>query len=118
MNQKKPWSVKYWRRCTEWHPQCSPRIVDADGDQVVEMPQFVDHPGDYDERADKMAQEIVQAVNAHDALLGACKECLIVVSDCYKSTGHIRVAQTSEQRLRIEKAIALGETVNSTETTV
>lgn len=65
MNQKKPWSVKYNQFRPEWHPQSRPYIADADGDLVLDMPQFVEAPGIYDERADKMAQEIVVAVNAY-----------------------------------------------------
>lgn len=55
------------------------------------------------------ARRIVQCVNAHDDLLAACRECLAVVTECYEATGHIRAAKTSEQRLRIEAAIAKAE---------
>lgn len=43
---------------------------------------------------------------ASPRLLKACIECLKVVDDCYETTGHIRVAKTSHQRLQIEAAIA------------
>lgn len=39
-------------------------------------------------------------------LLAACRESLAMVDDAYIATGHIRVAKTSEQRLRLEAAIA------------
>lgn len=38
----------------------------------------------------------------------ACKEMMAVVDECYVVTGHIKVARTSEQRMRIE-ALAAGE---------
>ncbi len=59
-----PWSVKYWRRCPEWHPQSCPYIVDRDGETVVTMPLTVGHPGEYDAVADETARRIVDAVNA------------------------------------------------------
>lgn len=37
----------------------------------------------------------------------ACRECLSVIDDCYAATGHIHVAKTSHQRMRIE-ALAAG----------
>lgn len=36
----------------------------------------------------------------------ACVEALAVVDDAYEATGHIRVAKTSHQRLKIESALA------------
>lgn len=60
----KPWRVKYWQRCEEWHPKAMPYIVDSEGRLVVELPCTVDHPGMYDELADNTAKEIVRAVNA------------------------------------------------------
>lgn len=59
-----PWRVEYWRRCIEWHVKSCPRIVDADGMIVVQMPQHVGHPGAYDEQADTTAHRIVEAVNS------------------------------------------------------
>ena len=59
----KPWKVKYWQRCEEWHPQACPYIVDRNDRLVVSLPQTVGHPGEYDELADNTAKEIVAAVN-------------------------------------------------------
>ena len=42
-------------------------------------------------------------------LLEACKECLEVVDDCYEATGHVKVAVGSDQRTKIEAAIAKAE---------
>jgi hypothetical protein len=39
-------------------------------------------------------------------LLAACEECLKVIDECYEATGCIKVCRTSEQRLKIEAAIA------------
>ena len=39
-------------------------------------------------------------------LLAACRDCLAVVDEAYQATSYIRVAHTSEQRLKIEAAIA------------
>lgn len=58
-----PWQVKYAVRCEEWHPKSRPYIVDANGIEVVAMPQFVDHPGNYDARAEELAFAIVKAMN-------------------------------------------------------
>ena len=63
-----PWEVKYHKRADNprfnWHPCCSPYIVDANGCTVVEIPQTVNHPGDYDATADETANAIVKAINA------------------------------------------------------
>jgi hypothetical protein len=36
-----------------------------------------------------------------------CKEMMVVVDECYKATGHIRVAKTSYQRKHIETLIGI-----------
>lgn len=36
-----------------------------------------------------------------------CQEMMVVVDECYKATGHIRVAETSHQRKRIETLVGL-----------
>lgn len=58
-----PWSVKYWQRCEEWDERSRPRIVDANGRLVCELPQHVDHPGKYDAAADAAAHAVCEAVN-------------------------------------------------------
>lgn len=63
LNHPTPWAVKYYRRCEEWHPKSSPYIVDANGKTVIDMPQHVGHPGQYDELADGTAIRIVTAIN-------------------------------------------------------
>jgi len=65
MNHPTPWTVKYYRRCKEWHPQCSPYIVDAEGGMVLDMPSTVGHPGEFDPVAYETAHRIVAAVNGH-----------------------------------------------------
>lgn len=64
MHHPKPWKIAYNQRFPEWHPQSQPRIVDANGDTVCEMPQTGNHPGDFDAAAVEAAQVIVSAVNA------------------------------------------------------
>lgn len=59
-----PWSVAYLQRDEQWDPRACPYIVDALGSKVLELPQFVGHPGEYDRRADGIATMIVAAVNA------------------------------------------------------
>lgn len=59
----KPWKVKYFHRCEEWHPNSMPYVVDALDRLVCRMPQTVEHPGMYDELAYNTAHEIVTAVN-------------------------------------------------------
>ena len=67
----KPWKVRYWQRCEEWHPKSMPYIVDKDDRLICRMPQTVCHPGMYDELADNTAKEIVKAVNGtHEAIHG------------------------------------------------
>lgn len=65
MNHPTPWTVKYYQRFEEWHPQCSPYIVDAEGKMVLDMPQTVGHPGEFDPVAYENAHRIVAAINGH-----------------------------------------------------
>lgn len=58
-----PWRVEYNRSYHDWNVKSRPRIVDALGNNVLHMPQNVNHPGVYDELADKTAHQIVAAVN-------------------------------------------------------
>lgn len=62
---KFPWKVAYKPLFEEWDPKSGPRIVNADGEFLFSMPQSEDvgHPGLYDEKADKLAHLIVEAVN-------------------------------------------------------
>ncbi len=50
--------------------------------------------------------ELKKAKSVNADLLAACKEALKVVDDCYESTGHIKVAKSSAQRMAIEAAIS------------
>ena len=61
-----PWRVAYDQRFPEWADKAGPRVVDANGALVAEIPQHVDHPGTYDAEADRLAHKIVDAVNAAD----------------------------------------------------
>lgn len=63
VNLNLPWTVEYCARYQTWDRRSSPRIVDSKGDVVIYPPQNVGHPGQYDERADILCQEIVRAVN-------------------------------------------------------
>ena len=45
-------------------------------------------------------------VNQRAKLLAACQECLTAIDDCYEKTGHFKMAKTSEQRMKIEAALA------------
>ncbi len=56
------WTVRYWKRCEEWEEKVNPSVVTDEGIEI-RMPMFVDHPGRYDEEADKLAQLICDAVN-------------------------------------------------------
>lgn len=66
-----PWRVAYYskRIATTWDDRAGPRVVDAKGKTVVTPPQYVYHPGLYDEQADATCHEIVAAVNAHHVTL-------------------------------------------------
>lgn len=67
-----PWRVVYAGDSvyTGWHPRSCPKVVDATGEIVCQLPQYVAHPGLYDERADKLAQFIVERANL--SLIPAC----------------------------------------------
>jgi len=58
-----PWRVQYWQPYPDWNEKSRPKIVDAAGKVILHMPQNVEHPGIYDELADKTAHQIVAAVN-------------------------------------------------------
>jgi hypothetical protein len=60
------WKIKYYRRCPEWHEQCSPYIVNEKDEKIVEIPCFVNHPGEFDAKALEIAETIVRAVNSID----------------------------------------------------
>lgn len=60
---KRPWKVSYWQRYPSWDKKSCPSVVDSEGEVVCDIPQFVDHPGVYDERADLIAHAIVDAIN-------------------------------------------------------
>lgn len=58
------------------------------------------------ERIDKMAAELATLRELRDAVKPALSETLECVDECYKTTGHIKVAKGSIQREKIEQAIA------------
>lgn len=62
----RPWRVEYSRRCEEWDERSCPYIVDKLGVKVIEMPQFTNHPGVYDQQADTLAHRICVSVNRTD----------------------------------------------------
>jgi hypothetical protein len=94
MRHPTPWRVQYLRKLPKWHPQCLPRIVDAAGELVVDMPVYVDHPGEYDAAADETAKRIVATMNASSyeiredfrgqvAFADIVDECAFAVACCY-----------------------------------
>lgn len=58
-----PFRVVYDRQFSHWHEKAQPSIVDANGHVVCYMQQNVNHPGEYDEQADKFACLFVEAAN-------------------------------------------------------
>lgn len=50
--------------------------------------------------------EVARLQEVNKKLVEATKECLKVVDECYEATGHIRVAETSHQRILIVSALA------------
>lgn len=59
-----PFRVAYDRLCPEWDERSCPRIVDASGQTVLTPPQFVGHPGLYDEQADEICKAVVASMEA------------------------------------------------------
>lgn len=82
-----PWRVEYSKRRKDWHTKSCPKVVDAIGKVVVEMPQNVDHPGKYDVVADLAAITIVDCVNAISGK-ERCPECGYTKDDCEKHGDH------------------------------
>lgn len=58
-----PFRVVYDKRFDHWHEKSQPSIVDANGCVVCHMQQNVNHPGKYDEQADKFAELFVESAN-------------------------------------------------------
>jgi len=61
---KLPVSVKFNRVCEEWDEYSCPTVVDADGKFFAGVPQFVNHPGQRDEKALATAFAIRDAINS------------------------------------------------------
>lgn len=61
----KAWSVQYKPCFDEWHPKSMATVYDENGEYVFRPHQNTSHPGDYDEKADKLAHLVVNAVNAY-----------------------------------------------------
>jgi hypothetical protein len=61
-----PWRVDYWQRFDTWHPKSYPRVIDADGKLVCDMPSKVT-AGAYDAIADLAAQAIAESVQVRRA---------------------------------------------------
>ncbi len=70
--------VKYWHRCEEWHPKSCPDVYDENG-PVATMHQNVGHPGEYDEKADRLATLFA----ASEDLLAACVLALTSMIEIY-----------------------------------
>lgn len=60
-----PWNVAYFGY-DDWHPKSMPVVVDSNKEVVIRPPQYVNHPGLYDEQADEVAKLIVKAVNEYN----------------------------------------------------
>lgn len=61
-------------------------------------------------RIDELERENAELREHNEMLKQACTEVLEVVRDCYGSTGHFRVAETSTQAIRLGRLIAGIET--------
>lgn len=64
-----PWRVVYSPMFPEWDAKSMPRIVDANGETVIRIPQSEDvhHPGLHDAKANETADRIVNAINSQEA---------------------------------------------------
>lgn len=58
-----PWSVRYARKCKEWHERSSPYVADANGVEVVKPKCYVGHPGREDLIAEQVCGLIVELSN-------------------------------------------------------
>ena len=65
MIHPKPWQVVYRPLFPNWHKHSCPVIADSNGEFVIRPDQSLDvnHPGAYDEKADLICLQIVDAVN-------------------------------------------------------
>lgn len=60
----RPWRLAYDPTFPgEWHECSCVHIVDANGEFVLRPPQFVNHPGLFDEQASLLCTLIVASVN-------------------------------------------------------
>lgn len=77
------------------------------------LPLFSDGPsarmGELVDAALAEARAKAGGADVSARLLAACKEMLAVVDEAYTATGYFKVAETSEQRLRLEAAFAAAE---------
>jgi hypothetical protein len=58
-----PWEVKYDKMFPERDPKSRPHVVNCKGETVCPMMQYVKHPGEYDEQADRIALLIATSAN-------------------------------------------------------
>lgn len=87
-----PWRVDYQKMFEDWHEKSLPRIVDAAGATVIELPQNVGHPGLYDAKADETAQAIVAAMGEAAAALSSVLHQLSTDSDLETIAGAAKYA--------------------------
>jgi hypothetical protein len=69
--------------------------------------QPIDHFGQSDRcRIAELTAENERLQDHNEMLKQACTETLVIVHECYEATGHIRVAETSTQAIRLARLIA------------
>lgn len=110
-----PWEVSPTDPCrvnvamnTLLHPD-EPRVADADeqdDDGFHDDWNICQADNDMFSRLHDECVANARLIAAAPDLLAACREALAVVDEAYQATGFIRIAATSEQRMRIEAAIA------------
>jgi hypothetical protein len=51
------------------------------------MPQYVNHPGDYDKQANDLADFLVTACNRHDELVAVCQQAVACLRNLMPDKG-------------------------------
>lgn len=87
-----PWDAKKWRVCAGIEPGQHIKVI-------------CDTATNNKTRTEENAAN-ARLIAAAPDLLAACKEALQMCDEAYQATGYVKIASTSEQRLRLEAAIA------------
>lgn len=80
------YELKHNRLCEEWHEEALPYIA-KDGDTVVIFKQFVDHPGEQDSEANRLANICLAALNQEDDTV-VDREWLLTNGFCADGSGY------------------------------